>query len=162
MNKDYKFRIQNTGKCVQGTIIYKEYEKNDCGFTFKEQDVINEDIFGLYIGYTKLVFSVKLKKAIWFGGWNNYHHWLKAPLELPQSVKGELYIDYELDNTDERYAENWPVHYEIEQNLICMGDYNTSEDDTAVEFCTDIIAVLQDQCLKAIWIKNCKFINVSL
>lgn len=55
------------------------------------------------------------------------------------------------------YVENWDTCYDKNNNCICIGDYNNDSGDVAVEFCKNIVAVIQQDKLKAIWIKNINF-----
>ncbi len=155
INKDYCFNILKNEKELSGKIKYcnlKFIFEKDC------ETEIKDDSFNLYIGYMMLSFSVTSKKAKRFSGFNSYKKWINKNLELPVSVKGELYLNDELENQSEKYIKYWSTYFDKVKNIICIGDYHQKENDVAVEFCANIIAVLEEgKYLKTIWIKNIEF-----
>lgn len=159
MNKKYSFRTINNGKCIDGKVVYNKDEEIDCraniGLT------IEDCPFSLMIGmgYNRCDCSMITGKVIWFGGHNSKQLWKKEKLIFPQSQKGEIYIENELKPImdGQWYVQDWITYYDEKQNILCIGDCNTRQEDIAIEFCTNIIAVFEDKYLKAIWIKDIDF-----
>ena len=155
MNKRYIFKILDNENYIKGKIKYDGLE-----FLFEKQSEevfkCKRSIFILYIGagYNRIIFLEKSKKGDWFGGFNNRSNWINRNLEFPKSVKGELYLECEIEKTDgndildEWYIEDWSTYYDKEKNIVCIGDYNINNNDIAVEFCENIIAVLEEKYLK--------------
>ncbi len=101
INKRYCLKTINNEICCEGKVIYRDYW---IVFDPIEQPKI-EDFFGLYVSHYGLHFSVVTKRAICFGGLNDCCTWIKTKLKFPSSFKGELYIERDIYNGDERYAD---------------------------------------------------------
>lgn len=157
MNKDYSFRIAHNDKCFSGKVKYDVSE----GINFIERNQSDEGFFELYFGYVMLCISLCTKRAECLIGFCPFESWEFRELILPTSYKSELYIENDIASKDlkiEYYVDDWYTYYDKNKNVLCMGDLNVHDNDEAVEFCTDIVAVLEDgKYLKAIWIKNMEF-----
>lgn len=157
MNKKYSFKIVKNGKCIDGKIFYNKDEEID----FHTNYNIEGRAFSLMIGagYNHCDFSDITNKAEWFGGYNPSKIWKNSALIFPQSQKGEIYIENELDQImdGQWYVNDWNTYYDKKQNIVCIGDYNINKNDITIEFCTNIIAVFEEKYLKAIWIKDIEF-----
>ncbi len=155
INKEYSFKTICNGNCIEGIPIY---EQRSISYLSDYQEKGN--IFSLYIGYTSLDFSDFTNMAIGFDGYNSFYGWKKESLYFPISRKGEIYIENnikDLEIRSEYYTKNWITYYDEEKNILCIGDYNTKEEDIAIEFFTNTVAVFEEKYLKAIWIKNMEF-----
>lgn len=163
MNREYSFKIINNEKCFNGNVFYN----TDYEIDFRKNYSIEEDVFCLYIGkgYNRCYFLMTTGKYVWFGGHNHYKIWKIKKLVFPKFQKGEIYLENSIKDKlipDEWYVKNWDTYYDKDQNLLCIGDYNTNREDIAIEFCTNIVAVFEEKYLKAIWIKNIEFeININ-
>lgn len=154
MNKEYSFKTIVNKNCIDGKVIYYK----DDGLVFKTNHGIDGRPFSLMIGkgYNAFDFSDKTNRASYFGGHNPKQLWKDKELIFPQSQKGEIYIENELEHImdGQWYVEDWNTYYDERQKIICIGDYNTNETDIAIEFCTNIVAVFQEKYLKAIWVRD--------
>lgn len=155
MNTNFRFEYQITGECIKGKIKYEndeilfnEYEKNlDRKFSL---------MFGK--GYNDLCISTISNKVVVFNGYNPKKMWKKTNLTIPVSKKGEVYLCNDLGPImdGQWYIENWQTQYDNKKNTICIGDFIPNNDDIFIEFCTNIIICLNNNLLKAIWIKEIK------
>ncbi len=154
INKHYTLKASNNEICYEGSVFY-----NITGINFQSRlSRFFVGDFGMYIGRYRLYFSVMTRKAMGFGGSIDSDTWIKRNLKFPRSFKGALYLENDLYHGNESYVEDWSTYVDKEQNMICIGDDNANENDVAVEFCTDTVAVLEDgKYLKAIWMKNIDF-----
>lgn len=112
-------------------------------------------------GYCELSVAKFNSKIYSFEGINNKEEWISKKLIFPKSIKGELYFvndTIDIINYDGIwYVEDWDTYYDKDNNYICIGDFNTECDDIAIEFCKNVVAVIEKDKLKSIWIKNIKF-----
>lgn len=151
-----KFRISKNSKYIDGDIFYNNNE-----FIFDSN--IGKGEFSLMIGkgYCELSVARFNSKVYSFEGINNKEEWISKKLIFPKSIKGELYFisdTIDIINYDGIwYVEDWDTYYDKDNNYICLGDFNTNYYDTAIEFCKNIVAVIEEDKLKSIWIKNIKF-----
>ena len=148
------FKIKNNLKSIDGKIFYKENE-----FIF--QSDIKSGEFSLMIGkgYCELSISKYNMRVNSFGGINFMEDWIEQDLKFPESTEGELYISgSSIKNSDgDWYTKKWKTYYDKKNGYICIGNYKYKKNCNAVEFCKDIIAMINNKKLKAIWLRNINF-----
>lgn len=154
--ENIKFRISENSKYIDGDIFYNNNE-----FIFDSSTGKGEFSIMIGKGYCELSVARFNSRIYSFEGINNQEEWIIKNLIFPDSIKGELYFisdTIDIINYDGTwYTENWHTYYDKNNNYICMGDFNINCNDTAIEFCKNIVAVVERDKLKAIWIKNIKF-----
>lgn len=151
--KNIIFKIKESLECINGEIFYHKNE-----FIFETNNGNGE--FSLLIGkgYCELSVAKFNLRVYSFGGVNFKDTWIDKNLEIPNSVKGELYVNNIVNNNDGIwYTENWNTYYDKKNNFICIGDYIVNENIIGVEFCKNIIAIVDQGQLKSIWLKNINF-----
>lgn len=151
--KNIIFKIKERLECVDGEIFYNKNE-----FIFETNNGNGEFSILIGKGYCELSVAKFNLRVYSFGGVNFKDTWIDKNLEIPNSVKGELYVNDIVNNNDGIwYTENWNTYYDKKNNFICMGDYIVNENTIGVEFCKNIIAIVDKGQLKSIWLKNINF-----
>lgn len=151
--KNIIFKIKESLECVDGEIFYNKNE-----FIFETNNGNGEFSILIGKGYCELSVAKFNLRVYSFGGVNFKDTWIDKNLEIPNSVKGELYVNDIVNNNDGIwYTENWNTYYDKKNNFICMGDYIVNENTIGVEFCKNIIAIVDKGQLKSIWLKNINF-----
>ena len=128
---NYKFIIKESPEYIEGEIFYKNNE-----FIFESKDGNGEFSLMIGKGYCELSIAKFNSRIYSFGGVNFKENWI---------------------NDGIWYTENWNTYYDEKNNFICIGDSRVNTNSKAVEFCKNIVAVIEKDELKAIWIKNIKF-----
>jgi len=49
----------------------------------------------------------------------------------------------------------WKTFYDKNSGWICYGDTTMNPEDRSVEFCTNVVVVLNEGCIKGIWLNYC-------
>ncbi len=138
-----------------GQIVYVQ---DDYAFNFVPQQMTNCTVL---LGTTELDFiiyanNIKCASQIW-----GFHApptlWIKKELHVPAFFTGSLIL---LDETIEEGdiiglegSETWNTYYDAQTGWVCMGTDDQNEEGVAVEFATNLLAVLDGSQLKAIWLK---------
>lgn len=118
----------------------------------------NKDVYSLMLGsgYVGLDIDVESSKALGITGYSCKTYWKKHKLKVPQYRTGELKIvskEKLLSGTGSYYAKDWETFYDPASGWICIGSKDDSTKNDCVEFFKNIIAVVNNEKLVAIWIK---------
>lgn len=88
-------------------------------------------------------------------GYHPHIGWKKKALHVPEFFPGSLVLlDNSIEDTDIvrlKGTWEWETFYDPKTGWMCVGYDTPHEDDTAVEFATGIIAVVNQHHLKALW-----------
>ncbi|MDB2152532.1 hypothetical protein [Clostridium butyricum] len=144
------FKVKKKSEINKGQVIYS---KQELSFDFKP--IYSADYL-LLIGYTNLSFDSESKNACQVWGCNPINTWINKILKKPKSIRGNLILDTELELGDnKRYVEagEWTTYFDKRNGWVCIGEYEEENNDIAVEFAENTIAVVNQENLKALWLK---------
>lgn len=145
-----KFKSIKNEDIIDGEIRYSEKDRS---FDFSPK--INLDI-NIAIAYLNLGFDSEAKSAQLVWGFSPKKSWKSFSEKQPISFNGDLILlsdcepglTYRIDK-----EKMWKSYYNNNTGWYCIGDKNQKTSDINVQFATNIIAVLQNDILKAIWLK---------
>lgn len=149
------FKVKEDLTINQGEVIYI---KKDLSFDFKP--IYSAD-YSLLIGYISLSFDSETKCACQVWGCNPINVWVNKDLNKPKSIKGDLLLDDEIETGDNKRlieAGAWTTYFDKSTGWVCIGNYEEESNDVAVEFANNTIAVINQNNLKALWLRP-KFIE---
>lgn len=145
------FKVNNTGVNHNGELIYI---KNENSFDFKPSR--NADIT-LMIGYIYLGIDSETMLAEQIWGYSPMLGWREKRLHLPNYIVGELKLNEKIESGISKRLisiEELQVNYDQKSGWICIGNEYVVQNEVAVEFATNTIAVLNNKDnLKSIWLK---------
>ena len=144
------FKVKEDLEINEGKVIYV---KKDLSFDFNP--VYSGD-YSLLIGYISLSFDSETKCACQVWGCNPINTWVNKELKKPKSIKGNLLLDAEIDSGDNKRlieAGVWTTYFDKSIGWVCIGTYQEDKNDIAVEFAENTIAVVNDNKLKALWLR---------
>lgn len=150
INKDAEF--------LNGNLIYRKNE-----YSFDYEPSRNAD-FCLMIGNIYLGFNSEslLAQQIW--GYNHYSGWISKKLTPPTPTQCGLSLESNNQGIESGVnkrlikVNEWQTLFDKHIGWICIGEDNLNKTCCSVEFAKNIIAVLVDSQLKALWLKP-QFIN---
>jgi hypothetical protein len=147
------FRINPNGKKHLGQVIFIKDED-----TFDFEPSRNADITllnkNLYIGFDS---ETMIAQQVW--GFCPRARWLNKELKVPLTLDGQLILSENIEaGISKNLTKNWTVNFDSKIGWVCIGDDSFSQNDVAIEFAANIIAILDRDKLKAIWLKP-NFIN---
>ena len=125
-------------------------------YSFNMFPIHNKSLPALLIKSINIVFDHNSKSVVDFWGYCPYTNWVKMSLYPPKSICGELLINSELEcNEIATYhiADKWQIRHDSSNGWICIGEMNLLKHYIAIEFQPNIIAVLDNVNLTALWIK---------
>lgn len=149
------FRVKEDLTINHGEVIYV---KKDLSFDFRP---IYDADYSLLIGYVSLSFDSETKRACQVWGCNPISTWVNKDLIKPKSIRGALLLDDEIeagDNIRLIEAGVWITYFDKSTGWVCIGNDKGDNNDIAVEFADNTIAVINQNALKALWL-NPKFIE---
>jgi len=82
--------------------------------------------------------------------------WIIKTMNIPKAKRGRLWVHIEnlpMEGMCLEYGKLWDTYYDEEKQYICIGDYCTDDYDDCVEFANNLIAVLREGNLIAVWAK---------
>lgn len=134
------------------------YIMKDSAFDFQPQQIADCSIEVDYISIDFIIYYNDVKRASQIWG---YHYppesWVKKELQKPEFFAGSLLlIDDVIDDGDTLVlhgSREWETYYDIHTGWVCIGDCDHSKEDMAVEFVSDAVAIINNQQLKALWLK---------
>lgn len=137
----YKFTYINQRK-----IFYLPDE-----FSFNVKPLTPEIDYYLILNYINL--TVVNNLVVQVDGFCPNHDWILTDLPVPNYEIGQLKVlknyepgfSYRLNNID------WPVYYNQQSGWVCVGD--PTKKNEAVEFTTNVVAVVENNELQALWMK---------
>lgn len=144
------FKAKNTGVEYLGELIYIRGEHS---FDFKPSR--NSDIT-LMIGYIYLGIDSETMSVQQIWGYSSNFSWIEKELKVPAYFKGELILNEELEGgISKRLIESdeWQTSYDRNTGWVCIGNEFIEQNEIAVEFAKNTIAVLDRGILKAIWLR---------
>ena len=154
INMDLLFEAIKGKVSYQGQIVYR---RDEWSFDFLPNQVSD---FAVIVGMLNIAFivvgtSIAYACQIW--GYHPHTIWIEKKLSLPISFEGNLVLRSdvvnEFDNVTLEEAKRWKTYYDDAIGWVCIGDDSQDKEDLAVEFATGIIAVINKQHLKSIWLK---------
>jgi len=80
--------------------------------------------------------------------------WLPMKLKMPQAIKGNLTVHFDsppMKGTAVDYDRNWKTYYNKNESCICVGECHILDSDICIEFTSNVVAVLRNSQLVAIW-----------
>ena len=123
---------------------------------------IQKSLPALLIRDINLTFDYNTKTANDIWGYHPFNNWIVSRLILSKYCKGELNLLLSMDEK-EIYripsTEKWQTYYDPNSGWVCIGNSNVIFEDNydkytgAIEFYPNVIAVLYNGELEAIWIK---------
>lgn len=144
------FRAKLNGNKHLGQVIFI---KDEDSFDFEPSR--NADITlmlnNLYLGIDS---ETMLVQQVW--GFCPKLSWIERKLKAPLAPAGQLIcsggvqpgISKRLDKSKE-----WKAIFDRKTGWVCIGEQSSSQNEVAVEFAVNTIAVLDEEKLKAIWLK---------
>ena len=140
-----------------GKLLYIKEEKSLCFDPFCKSTNVSIMISGAYSSLDTILKNGEIiGEVIHVSGCNPQHIWVNRTLHVPEVKKGRLFVQFDkpiMGGTGIDYANDWQTYYDKNNNWICIGDYNTTEDCELIEFASNIIAALKNEKLIAIWAK---------
>ena len=106
--------------------------------------------------YTGLDVICETGVAVHISGLCFKNKWINKKMKIPKSKKGCLITRFEkppIKGTGIDYGRTWKTYFDKNTNCICIGDDCTKCDDNCIEFANNIIAVLRNGQLIAVWAK---------
>ncbi len=149
------FLIEEGQLAHQGQIIYKT---NDQAFDFLPPQIGNFTVLLGTINMDFIMYYGDIKRASQIWG----HHppqsaWIRERLHTPPILQGSLIlldrIREDVDSIQLEGSLQWKTYYDPQTHWVCIGSTKQEQDERAVEFATNIVAVVHRQQLKALWIK---------
>jgi len=148
----YKFSVLKNNKKIGGQLIYSTKDQS-----FQSLPLMGGGLC-LLLGYLQLVFDPFTMCAIETWGLSGVISWKNKPIKTPLYSAGQLKL---LANIDDFMLErgyrleyiSYTPTYNPATGWLCYGDYNVDTQDEAVEFATNIVAVVNNEKLKSIWLK---------
>lgn len=101
-------------------------------------------------------FDLHTKEALTIWGYHPHTRWKRATLRVPYAFPGNLLLEEKrglLEIVRLPESEAWQSQYDAKTRWLCVGDPQLEDEDQAVEFLTNAIAVIKRTDLKAIWLK---------
>lgn len=147
------FSIEEGKLSHQGQIIYRS---NDLAFDFLPHQIGNCTVLIGTINMDFIIYHGGIKRASQIWG---YHPnvWIREELHLPQFIQGNLILaDNVIEDADIIQLEGslqWQTYYDTRTDWVCIGNNNHERHDEAVEFATDIVAVVSEKKLKSLWVR---------
>ncbi|WP_409069165.1 hypothetical protein ACFLKB_04855 [Clostridium sp. FAM 1755] len=144
------FKVKEHVQINEGEVVYS---KEDLSFDFRP--IQNSDCT-ILIGYINITFSSETKLACQVWGYNPTNTWVSRELIKPKSIKGGLYLEDRIEageNIRLIDAGVWTTYFDKNSGMVCIGNNKIEDNDFAVEFAKNIIAVINQNMLKAIWLK---------
>jgi len=110
----------------------------------------------LFGAYTSLDTICETGVVANISGLNSKRVWIPMDAKMPKAIQGELVAHFDdppLKGTGVDYNRSWNTYYNKNDSCLCIGDYNTLNDDNCIEFANGIVAVLRGNQLVAVWAK---------
>ena len=89
-------------------------------------------------------------------GYSPKNSWVEKSMNVPTARSGHLIAHFDKSITNGMgidYDRYWETYYDKEKQYICIGDDDTKGDDDCVEFANNVIAVIREGALIAVWAK---------
>jgi len=106
--------------------------------------------------YTGLDIICETCEVVHISGLNPKSTWICKTMTVPKYKSGYLWAHFDKPpdkGGGVRYNDSWNTYYDEENQYICIGDYLTNDGDDCIEFANNVIAILRDGNLIAIWAK---------
>lgn len=105
---------------------------------------------------TELGVVLELNEIVNINGYSPKSSWIRQHLNFPNSRKGCLLVNFERKPNKGECLSLDPhclTYYDEKAGFICIGDYRLEDSDDSVEFADNIIAVVREGKLVAVWAK---------
>ncbi|HLG64539.1 MAG TPA: hypothetical protein VKY19_21555 [Ktedonosporobacter sp.] len=150
-----RFEAKKGKLSYHGQVVYRreEWSLDFLPNQVSDFDVIIVDMLNIAF----LVMDTSIAYACQICGYHPHTIWIKKELSLPTFFEGSLILHSdvvnEFDNVKLEGAERWKTYYDEALGWLCIGNERKDQEDRAVEFATGIIAVVNKQRLKSLWLK---------
>jgi len=147
-----RFSFYSEEKDYIGELLYIRDEHS---FLYKPYNT-NAGVSILIGGYTELDTILETSEVTHVSGFCHKNTWIIKSINVPNSKKGCLIAHFDkppMKGTGIEYDRSLETYYDEEKQYICIGDYCIEDTDDCVEFANNIIAVLRNGDLVAIWAK---------
>lgn len=146
----FQFEVVSNTRCFSGKVIYCG---NEDSFDFIPRR--NSDIT-LIVGYLNIGFDSEGMYANQVWGFSPDDSWINKDLDVPVFKKGKLTLkgnfrpglSWRIDKDN-----MWKSYFDKKTGWYCIGNTVTDNEDIGVEFASNIISVVNNKKLKAIWLK---------
>ena len=146
------FSFYSTEKIPESKFLYIS---NEYAFTTKPF-CSNIDVGILFGASTELGIISETKEVSGFSGYSPKSGWKEKELDMPSSRKCRLLVDFKtmpIKGVCLGYNPYCETFFDKKTQIICVGDYNLKATDDYVEFASDMVAVLREGDLVALWTK---------
>lgn len=147
------FEIQPDGETLDVSVIYRPHE-----YSFSVENANGP----LPLAFTSVqVNELQLQldeggRVLYVDGYCPHTGWTETVATPPSACRGTLFvrdIDCMAGVSVALSSSRWPVTVNRTAGWICLGEQFPPASCNAVEFAADSIAVVEDDLLKAIWLK---------
>ncbi len=131
-------------------VIYRKKE-----YSFDTNPKMNTDL-DLMLGDLFLGADSETRLILSISGYNNINGWISKSLQPPVFFEGELILAENIKPGIAKKikgSEFWKTYFDQESGWICIGDNTFSTQNIGVKFLANAIAILNNNSLKALWIK---------
>lgn len=145
-----KFQWALTPDILQGRLIYVQ---QDCAFNFVPSS--RYGITSLVIDTLQLSIDNKGRiLEVW--GYCPYQSWQLAEISPPNYIRGRVFVELEniIPGVSEQIAGvgEWDIFVNSNTGWVCIEKEKHSSSFIGIEFASHSVAVLEENCLKAIWL----------
>lgn len=129
------------------------YIQQDYAFSFSPKS--GSGITSLVIDTLQLTIDKKGRVLnVW--GYCPYQSWQLSEISPPNYIRGSLSVELEeiTPGVSEQIAElgEWKILVNSSTGWVCIGEEESSPSSQAIEFASNSVAVLEKNCLKAVWL----------
>ena len=134
--------------------VYAQYIIEENSFFY---DPWNDVDFSIIVGkgYNSLDLNLDSDNVLQLTGYNPRKKWISQALVIPKNKTGLLKVHIskkQQKGSGLQYVDDWKTFYDEKSGWICIGNPQC-ENDPAVEFAKNTLAVIVNSELKAVWIK---------
>lgn len=137
----FKFYYKITPEIYEGKIKYIDKD-----YSFDFFPLCNCDI-DILINYIYLSIDSITMEAKYIWGFSPKAKWIEQKLKFPKHQKGKLILEkneqIESGMSYREGTEEKKEYFDSEAQIYCIGDYEIDEEDTCIEFATNIIATIK-------------------
>ncbi|MBR0490505.1 MAG: hypothetical protein IJJ82_00465 [Clostridia bacterium] len=137
----FKFYYKITPEICEGEIKYRDKEYSFDFFPYR-----NSDIY-ILLNYITISIESSTMEAKYIWGCSPRTNWIEQKLAIPNYKKGKIILEKN-DKIQSGMAYDYvsdivKEYFDSEAQIYCIGDYKIDEEDTCIEFATNIIATIK-------------------
>jgi hypothetical protein len=130
------------------------YIQQDYAFSFSPKSGLG--ITSLVIDTLQLTIDKKGHVLnVW--GYCPYQSWQLSEISPPNYIRGSLFVQLEeiTPQISEQIAGlgEWKILVNSSTGWVCIGEEKSSPSSKAIEFASNSVAVVEENCLKAVWLR---------